>query len=39
MTVLTQTDIPLVELRAPFRTTRDEVRTAIDDVLDQERWQ
>ncbi len=34
MTVMTKTDIPLVDLKAQYRTIRDEVRTAIDDVLD-----
>ncbi len=34
MTVLTKTDIPLVDLKAQYRTIRDEVRAAIDDVLE-----
>jgi len=34
MTVLTKTDIPLVDLKAQYRTIRDEVRAAIDEVLD-----
>ena len=34
MTVMTKTDIPLVDLKAQYRTIRDEVRTAIDDVLE-----
>ncbi len=34
MTVMTKTDIPLVDLKAQYRTIREEVRTAIDDVLD-----
>ena len=34
MTVMTKTDIPLVDLKAQYRTIREEVRAAIDDVLD-----
>jgi len=34
MTVMTKTDIPLVDLKAQYRTIRDEVRAAIDDVLE-----
>jgi len=34
MTVMTKTDIPLVDLVAQYRTIRDEVRAAIDDVLE-----
>ena len=34
MTVLTKTDIPLVDLKAQYRTIKDEVRAAIDDVLE-----
>ena len=34
MTVMTRTDIPLVDLKAQYRTIRDEVRQAIDEVLD-----
>lgn len=34
MTVITKTDIPLVDLKAQYRTIRDEVRAAIDDVLE-----
>ena len=34
MTVTTKTEIPLVDLRAQYATIRDEVRTAIDGVLD-----
>src|SRR5207249_4987098 len=34
MTVLTKTDIPLVDLKAQYRTIRDEVRAAIDEVLE-----
>ena len=34
MTVMTKTDIPLVDLKAQYRTIRDEVRAAIDGVLD-----
>jgi dTDP-4-amino-4,6-dideoxygalactose transaminase len=34
MTVLTKTDIPLVDLKAQYRTIREEVRAAIDDVLE-----
>jgi dTDP-4-amino-4,6-dideoxygalactose transaminase len=34
MTVLTKTDIPLVDLKAQYRTIRDEVRFAIDEVLE-----
>lgn len=34
MTVMTKTDIPLVDLKAQYRTIREEVRTAIDEVLD-----
>ncbi len=34
MTVMTKTDIPLVDLKAQYRTIREEVRTAIDAVLD-----
>jgi dTDP-4-amino-4,6-dideoxygalactose transaminase len=34
MTVVTKTDIPLVDLRAQYRTIKEEVRTAIDDVLE-----
>ena len=34
MTVLTKTDIPLVDLKAQYRTIRDEVRSAIDEVLE-----
>ncbi|CAN5121520.1 DegT/DnrJ/EryC1/StrS family aminotransferase [soil metagenome] len=34
MTVLTKTEIPLVDLRAQYATIRDEVRAAIDEVLD-----
>lgn len=34
MSVITKTDIPLVDLKAQYRTIREEVRTAIDDVLD-----
>ena len=34
MTVITKTDIPLVDLKAQYQTIREEVRTAIDEVLD-----
>ena len=34
MTVLTKTDIPLVDLKAQYRTIKDEVRPAIDSVLE-----
>jgi dTDP-4-amino-4,6-dideoxygalactose transaminase len=34
MTVMTKTDIPLVDLKAQYRTIRDEVRVAIDEVLE-----
>jgi dTDP-4-amino-4,6-dideoxygalactose transaminase len=34
MTVMTKTEIPLVDLKAQYKTIRDEVRTAIDDVLE-----
>ena len=34
MTVMTRTDIPLVDLKAQYRTIRDEVRPAIDAVLE-----
>ncbi|HEY8647761.1 MAG TPA: aminotransferase class I/II-fold pyridoxal phosphate-dependent enzyme, partial [Candidatus Limnocylindria bacterium] len=34
MTVMTKTDIPLVDLKAQYRTIKDEVRAAIDDVLE-----
>ena len=34
MTVMTKTDIPLVDLKAQYKTIREEVRTAIDEVLD-----
>lgn len=34
MTVMTKTDIPLVDLKAQYRTIRDEVRFAIDEVLE-----
>jgi dTDP-4-amino-4,6-dideoxygalactose transaminase len=34
MTVITKTDIPLVDLKAQYKTIREEVRTAIDEVLD-----
>ncbi len=34
MTVVTKTDIPLVDLKAQYRTIKDEVRAAIDDVLE-----
>jgi dTDP-4-amino-4,6-dideoxygalactose transaminase len=34
MTVMTKTDIPLVDLKAQYRTIRDEVRAAIDKVLE-----
>ena len=34
MTVLTKTEIPLVDLVAQYRTIREEVRAAIDDVLE-----
>ena len=34
MTVMTKTEIPLVDLKAQYRTIRDEVRAAIDDVLE-----
>jgi dTDP-4-amino-4,6-dideoxygalactose transaminase len=34
MTVITKTDIPLVDLKAGYRTIREEVRAAIDDVLE-----
>jgi dTDP-4-amino-4,6-dideoxygalactose transaminase len=34
MTVMTKTDIPLVDLKAQYRTIRAEVRAAIDDVLE-----
>lgn len=34
MSVMTKTDIPLVDLKAQYRTIRDEVRAAIDGVLD-----
>ena len=34
MTVITKTDIPLVDLKAQYRTIRDEVRFAIDEVLE-----
>ena len=34
MTAMTKTDIPLVDLKAQYRTIRDEVRPAIDAVLD-----
>jgi dTDP-4-amino-4,6-dideoxygalactose transaminase len=34
MTVITKTDIPLVDLKAQYKTIRDEVRAAIDDVLE-----
>ncbi|HEV2009915.1 MAG TPA: DegT/DnrJ/EryC1/StrS family aminotransferase [Candidatus Limnocylindria bacterium] len=34
MTVLTKTEIPLVDLKAQYRTIRDEVRFAIDEVLE-----
>jgi dTDP-4-amino-4,6-dideoxygalactose transaminase len=34
MTVVTKTDIPLVDLKAQYRTIKEEVRTAIDDVLE-----
>src|SRR5258708_34986889 len=34
MTVLTKTDIPLVDLKAQYRTIKDEVRAARDDVLE-----
>ena len=34
MTVMTKTDIPLVDLKAQYRTIKDEVRPAIDAVLE-----
>jgi len=34
MTVMTKTDIPLVDLKAQYRTIKEEVRAAIDDVLE-----
>jgi dTDP-4-amino-4,6-dideoxygalactose transaminase len=34
MTVMTKTDIPLVDLKAQYRTIREEVRAAMDDVLE-----
>jgi len=34
MTVMTKTEIPLVDLKAQYRTIREEVRAAIDGVLD-----
>jgi dTDP-4-amino-4,6-dideoxygalactose transaminase len=34
MTVLTKTDIPLVDLKAQYKTIREDVRAAIDDVLE-----
>ena len=34
MTVMTKTEIPLVDLKAQYRTIKDEVRAAIDDVLE-----
>ena len=34
MTVITKTDIPLVDLKAQYRTIKDEVRAAIDEVLE-----
>ena len=34
MTVMTKTDIPLVDLKAQYRTIKDEVRAAIDEVLE-----
>jgi dTDP-4-amino-4,6-dideoxygalactose transaminase len=34
MTVMTKIDIPLVDLKAQYRTIKDEVRAAIDDVLE-----
>ena len=34
MTVMTKTDIPLVDLRAQYRTIKDEIRPAIDAVLE-----
>jgi dTDP-4-amino-4,6-dideoxygalactose transaminase len=34
MTVMTKTEIPLVDLKAQYRTIREEVRAAIDDVLE-----
>jgi dTDP-4-amino-4,6-dideoxygalactose transaminase len=34
MTVMTKADIPLVDLKAQYRTIREEVRAAIDDVLE-----
>jgi dTDP-4-amino-4,6-dideoxygalactose transaminase len=34
MTVMTKTDIPLVDLKAQYRTIKEEVRSAIDDVLE-----
>ena len=34
MTVMTKTDIPLVDLKAQYKTIKEEVRAAIDDVLE-----
>jgi dTDP-4-amino-4,6-dideoxygalactose transaminase len=34
MTVMTRTEIPLVDLKAQYRTIKDEVRAAIDEVLE-----